>query len=50
VGDIASFMGLKVPANVWQFPAEFINEMREMNSGQQVRLATTSVEDRLEQR
>jgi len=50
VGDIARFMGLKVPANLWQFPAEFINEMREMNSGQQVRVAAPSVEDRLEQR
>ena len=50
VGDIARFMGLKAPANVWQFPAEFINEMREMISGQAVHLAATSVEDRVEQR
>jgi hypothetical protein len=42
VGDIARFMGLKAPANTWQFPAEFINEMREMNSGQQVDVAASS--------
>jgi hypothetical protein len=50
VGDIARFMGLKAPANNWQFPAEFINELREMNTGQQVRLAATPRQDPAEQR
>ncbi|HEX2137566.1 MAG TPA: hypothetical protein VHG30_16990, partial [Microvirga sp.] len=35
VGDIARFMGLKAPANTWQFPAEYINALREMNTGEQ---------------
>jgi hypothetical protein len=41
VGDIARFMGLKAPANTWQFPAEYINALREMNSGQQVDVAAS---------
>jgi hypothetical protein len=41
VGEIARFMGLKAPMDTLQFPAEYINAMRELNSGQQAAATTT---------
>ena len=35
VGDIASFMGLKVPHR-WQRPEEYVNSLKAMNGGRQV--------------
>ena len=35
IGDIASFMGLKVPHR-WQRPEEYVNSLRAMNGGRQV--------------
>jgi hypothetical protein len=43
LGDIARFMGLKAPANTLQFPAEFINAMREMNPGPQTDATAASL-------
>jgi len=41
IGDIASFMGLKVP-NRWLRPENYINSLKEMNGGRQlVRLSST---------
>jgi hypothetical protein len=40
IGDIASFMGLKVPLR-WQRPENYVNSLKEMNGGRQtVRLAS----------
>ena len=40
IGSIASFMGLKVPLR-WQRPENYVNSLREMNSGRQmVRLSS----------
>src|SRR4051812_862864 len=40
IGDIAEYMGLKVP-NRWQRPENFVNSLKEMNGGRQmVRLST----------
>jgi hypothetical protein len=39
IGDIAGFMGLKVPLR-WQRPENFVNNLKEMNGGRQtIRLA-----------
>lgn len=35
IGDIAQFMGLKVPYR-WQRPENFVNALKEMNAGRQV--------------
>jgi hypothetical protein len=35
IGDIAEFMGLKVPYR-WQRPENFVNRLKEMNGGRQV--------------
>jgi hypothetical protein len=35
IGDIASFMGLKVPHR-WQRPEEFVNNLKAMNDGRQI--------------
>jgi hypothetical protein len=35
IGDIAEYMGLKVP-NRWQRPENFVNNLRDMNGGRQV--------------
>jgi hypothetical protein len=35
IGDIAEFMGLKVPHR-WQRPENFVNSLKEMNGGRQV--------------
>lgn len=35
IGDIAEFMGLKVP-NRWQRPENFVNNLKEINGGRQV--------------
>ncbi len=35
IGDIAEYMGLKVP-NRWQRPENFVNSLKEMNRGRQV--------------
>lgn len=35
IGDIAEYMGLKVP-NRWQRPENFVNSLKEMNGGRQV--------------
>lgn len=35
IGDIASFMGLKVP-NRWQRPENFVNSLKAMNDGRQI--------------
>ena len=35
IGDIAEYMGLKVP-NRWQRPENFVNSLRDMNGGRQV--------------
>jgi hypothetical protein len=35
IGDIADFMGLKVPHR-WQRPENYVNSLREMNSGRQI--------------
>lgn len=35
IGDIASFMGLKVP-NRWQRPENFVNNLKAMNDGRQI--------------
>jgi hypothetical protein len=34
VGDVARFMGLKAPDSHWLFPADYINEIRRLNSQQ----------------
>jgi hypothetical protein len=40
IGNIASFMGLKVP-NRWQRPENYVNSLKEMNGGRQlVRLSS----------
>jgi hypothetical protein len=40
IGDIASFMGLKVPLR-WQRPDNYVNSLKEMNDGRQmVRLSS----------
>ncbi|MFC7695530.1 hypothetical protein ACFQX9_02195 [Bradyrhizobium sp. GCM10028915] len=40
IGDIAEYMGLKVPYR-WQRPENFVNSLKEMNGGRQmVRLST----------
>ena len=41
IGDIARFMGLQAPANFVQYPANYINEMRRLNTPQQVSEAPT---------
>jgi hypothetical protein len=35
IGDIASFMGLKVP-NRWQRPENYVNSLKAMNGGRQI--------------
>jgi hypothetical protein len=35
IGDIADFMGLKVPHR-WQRPENYVNSLKEMNSGRQI--------------
>jgi hypothetical protein len=35
VGQIAQFMGLKAPANSMLYPADYINNLKEINGGQQ---------------
>ncbi|MGY3617536.1 hypothetical protein [Bradyrhizobium sp. USDA 10063] len=35
IGDIASFMGLKVPHR-WQRPEEYVNNLKAMNGGRQI--------------
>jgi hypothetical protein len=35
IGDIADFMGLKVPHR-WQRPEEYVNNLKAMNSGRQI--------------
>ena len=40
VGQIAEFMGLKAPASHWLYPADYINEMRALNTGQQVAVSS----------
>ncbi len=35
IGDIAEYMGLKVP-NRWQRPENFVNSLKEMNGGRQI--------------
>ncbi len=35
VGQIAQFMGLKAPANSMMYPADYINNLKEINGGQQ---------------
>jgi hypothetical protein len=35
IGNIASFMGLKVPDR-WQRPEEYVNSLKAMNGGRQV--------------
>ena len=35
IGEIASFMGLKVPVR-WLRPEEYVNSLKEMNGGRQV--------------
>ena len=35
IGDIASFMGLKVP-NRWQRPENYVNSLKAMNGGRQM--------------
>ncbi|SFH72837.1 hypothetical protein [Bradyrhizobium sp. Gha] len=35
IGDIAEYMGLKVP-NRWQRPENFVNSLKEMNGGRQM--------------
>jgi hypothetical protein len=35
VGEIARFMGLKAPANSTLYPADYINNLKEINGGQQ---------------
>ncbi|WP_454617480.1 hypothetical protein [Bradyrhizobium cenepequi] len=35
IGDIASFMGLKVPHR-WQRPEEYVNNLKAMNDGRQI--------------
>jgi hypothetical protein len=35
IGDIASFMGLKVPLR-WQRPENYVNSLKEMNGGRQI--------------
>jgi len=43
VGEIAEFMGLKAPSNNLLYPADYINNMREINGGQNgVRLSAVS--------
>ena len=42
VGQIAQFMGLKAPASHWLYPADYINEMRRLNTGQEVTASTGS--------
>jgi hypothetical protein len=42
VGDIARYMGLKAPMNTLQFPAEYINELREMNAMRTADAATVA--------
>ena len=34
VGQIAQFMGLKAPASHWLYPADYINEMKRLNTEQ----------------
>ena len=36
VGQIAQFMGLKAPTSHWLYPADYINEMKRLNTPQQV--------------
>jgi len=36
VGDVARFAGLKAPTSYWLFPADYINEMRRLNTEQRV--------------
>jgi hypothetical protein len=40
VGQIAEFMGLKAPTSHWLYPADYINEMRALNTGQQVAVSS----------
>ena len=42
VGDVARFAGLKAPSNHLLFPADYINEMRRLNTGQRVALGTSA--------
>ncbi len=35
IGDIASFMGLKVPVR-WLRPENYVNTLKEMNGGRQI--------------
>jgi hypothetical protein len=35
IGNIADFMGLKVP-NRWQRPEEYVNSLKAMNGGRQM--------------
>lgn len=35
VGEVARYAGLKAPDSHWLFPADYINEMRKLNSGGQ---------------
>jgi hypothetical protein len=35
VGDVVRFIGLKAPDSHWLLPADYINEIRSLNSGQQ---------------
>lgn len=36
VGEIAGFMGLKYPTSHWLYPADYINEMKRLNTPQEV--------------
>jgi hypothetical protein len=36
VGEIATFMGLKAPSSHWLYPANYINEMKRLNTGEEL--------------
>jgi hypothetical protein len=40
VGQIAEYMGLKAPASHWLYPADYINEMKRLNTQQMAEAAT----------
>ena len=40
VGQIAQFMGLKAPASHWLYPADYINEMKRLNTQQMAEAVT----------
>ena len=40
VGEIAMFMGLKAPSSHWLYPADYINQMKRLNTPQQTSAAS----------